>query len=109
MNTSNCSVRPPTPSLYNACLGIHALLLLLQTSRHVIDRDIHPNCRFLCRQSLLHEAEDDRVKLLPDLDDMPVRVIEPDDALAPTVLKQRMYIADIKLFHMLAEGVHSQV
>ena len=36
---------------------------------------------------------------------MPVRVIEPDDALAPAVLKQRMDIADVKLLQVIAESV----
>ncbi len=89
-------------SLSTIAFGIHALLLLLQAGRHEIDRDIHSNRRFFCRQSLLHEAEDDRVKLFPNLDDMFVRVIEPDNALTPAVLKQRMNIADIKPFQMVA-------
>ena len=81
-------------------------LLLVQAGYHIIDRYIHSDRCFLWRQTLLHEAEDDRVNLFPYLDDMPVRVIEPNDALAPAVLKQRMYIADIKLFQMIAECVH---
>ncbi|MPM96345.1 hypothetical protein SDC9_143505 [bioreactor metagenome] len=75
--------------------------LLLEAGFDIFKGDIHADGRFVLSQAAADKAPHHRGDFFANLDDMAVRIIETDHALAPAMLDQAVDIVNVVIIAQL--------